>query len=747
MTHIQKKTVLKIKIFPVTISLVIFVLLICSSCAKEPGSEKSDKEKIVSRDLLEDFDMAEKVYATGRIDASDPDHSHHFLSGWYGPEKNIRWAQEKKSVLTFEAARTRNISLEVECRSIQPESQQKQRMSVLLNSNPLKTIELDPLFKTYRLSLPEKWIKIGKNTLIFKYGLAERPSNTTDSNDHRLLSAAFKTFKFLSPEKELSKEPEPFIVKKNGEIIHFPGSAFIFYVKASDKETLKVGLSRLPNNLRACLNISSDQSSHKHITFKKSKTQKISLEGFSSPYVKLAFSVEAKEKHSVSSEDFAIWSKIEISETVNKIEAPARLTELENKLKSKNFDVIYVVFDAFHAKHSPLYGYHRDTTPFLKKAGEKGVVFQNFYSNSPYTLASTGTLFTSRYPHEHGLAEKDNRINSKLPTLQQILSKHSISSYLITGQPWFSQGWGLSENFTQIYYNRYQMIFTQALTHIYSQPNKNKPKFIYIHTQPPHAPYLPPKEFRVFPLPENISFNPTPQNFRKIESGEIKATPDLLDYIESLYDANVLYADSLAEKIYDFFKENNLLDQTILIFTSDHGDACRMQHGKLGHNTTLFQEMIHIPFVVIFPEEMGINPSRPLIPSSVVDSSPTLLDLFGIKPDDGFKGKSLLPFIFSPEFKDSQVFLENLSGNRNQKGIIELPYKFISSPPNERLFDLVSDYSEKTNLRLERPVTAGYFRQLIQRHVSGQKLESETIDLEKLDEETRERLKSLGYIK
>jgi arylsulfatase A-like enzyme len=251
----------------------------------------------------------------------------------------------------------------------------------------------------------------------------------------------------------------------------------------------------------------------------------------------------------------------------------------------------------------------------------------------------------------------------------------------------------------------------------------------------------------VFPKPENISFIPNPQNFRKIESGEIKATDDLLDYIESMYDANVLYADSLAQSIYDFFKNNNLLEKTILIFTSDHGDASRMQHGKFGHNTTLFQEMIHIPFIMVFPENLGLSGIRPQIPASVVDASATVLKLFAISDDYGFKGKSLLPFIFSPELKDSQVFLENLSGSWDQKGIIDYPYKFISSPKNEMLFDLQNDYSEKVNLLSELPGAAGYFRQLIKVYSSGKKMESEKIDLEKIDKETRERLKSLGYIK
>ncbi|MFW6139725.1 MAG: sulfatase [Acidobacteriota bacterium] len=746
MIHTNKK-IFSEKLFSLSISLLIPLLLIFISCGGEPASEKSAQKVKISKNLLDNFDLLEKVHATSYINAADPEHNLHFVEGWYPPEENKRWAQDKKSELVFEAAQTKALSLEMECRSIQPKDSKKQKIDILLNSKPVKTIKLDSFFNIYRISLPDDLVKIGKNTLTFQYELASIPSDSLGTNDHRLLSVAFKYFKLLSHKKEFLKSSKPLLLKKDDEIIHSPGSAFIYYHRASDKEELEIGLSRLPKNIKAYLRISSDNSLHKHLVFKKKDFKKISLDRFSSRFINLAFYVEDQKKHTGSPEDFAVWSQIKISKPEKEINHQPELTELDKRLGSERLDVVYVVFDAFHAKHSSLYGYHRNTTPFLKKTGEQGIVFQNFYANSPYTLASTGTFFTSRYPHEHGLVEKDTRIHEKLPKLQEILLTHSISSFLITGQPWFSKGWGLSGGFTKLFYNQYQMIFLEALSSIYSGPRKDQLKFIYIHLHPPHAPYLPPKEFRLFPVPKNVSVSPTPQNFRKIESGEIKATDDLLDYIESMYDANVLYADSLAQSIYDFFKENDLLDQTILIFTSDHGDACRMQHGKLGHNTTLFQEMVHIPFVMVFPEKLDLGPSQPQIPASVVDAPSTILNLFGIPEDYGFKGKSLLPFIFSPEFKDSQVFLENFSGNRHQKGIIEPPYKFISSLKNEMLFDLKNDYSEKTNLLSEMPTTVDYFRQLIRFYTSGGMRESEKIDLEKIDKETRERLRSLGYIK
>jgi len=733
-----------------TVFFLTAVLVLSFSCQKKTTPEKQVSDKKISRNILKDFEILEKVYPTRYIEAADSDHNPYFISGWYPPEKNIRWAQGNQSILSFNATHIHDLTLEIKCRSIESEAPKKQKVKIFLNSKPVKTIKPDSFFDVYQISLPQKFLIIGSNTLTFKCKLAGRPSAFSDKDDTRLLSMAFEYFKFFHSKKELSGPSQPLSQNKSGEIIHFPQSAFTFYLKPSGKEELKASISRLPKNTTAHIRISSDEGTHKTIDFKKTDTKTTGLQNFSHPYLKLSFYMEAKRKHRGFPKDFVVWSKINILEPEKQVKPKPKLTELYQKLSSKKFDIVYIVLDAFHAKHSSLYGYHRDTTPFLKKIGEKGVVFQHFYANTPYTLASSGTFFTSRYPHEHGLIEKDTKLNSLLSTIPEILQEHSISSFLLTGHPWFSEDWGLSRGFTNIYFKKYNkkvITFTSSLKTLYSENKSEQQKFIYIHAHPPHAPYVPPKEFQIFPKPEYISFNPTPQNFRKIENGEIKVTDDLLDYIESMYDANVLYADSLAQDIYHFFKENNLLDHTILIFASDHGEACKMQHGKLGHNTTLFQEMVYIPFIMVFPEKLGLYPIDPQVPSSVVDASPTILELFGITNDYGFRGKSLLPFIFSPSYNSDHVFLENFSGKRQQKGIIEHQYKFISTKYSKMLFDIKNDYTEKDNLFLEMPTASGYFRQLIRSYSSPYMLKSEKIDLEKIDEKTKEQLRSLGYIK
>jgi len=711
------------------ISLIILISLF--SCRNENSANV---------DIIKNFDIAEKFFSTRHIDANAPTQNSHFISGWAPPKEERRWAHTDTSTLSFCTTELNDIDLEIKCRPIKLESKEKQTIKIFLNSSYLKTIKLEPMFSVYRVGLPHIHLIRGKNILTFKYKLTKRPKKVS-------IPAAFKYFKFIYPASKKIGPHKALLQKNEGKIFQQPGSLFLYYTKVPASGELKVNISRLSGNIEAHLEVSSEESQAKHVIFNKKGKKAISLKDFSEQYVKLSFFSKSRDRQRYSPKDFVVWSGINISRPVRKSKTNQELSAFQKKLRSGRFDIVYIVLDAFHAEHASLYGYSRETTPFLSKIGGQGVVFKNFFANSPYTLASTGTLFTSRFSHEHGLIDNDTKLNSSISTLPEILSKHAISTSLITELAWFSGSWGLTRGFTEIFFNKRRIKYTEALENIYSSEGVDKQKFIYIHAYPPHAPYLPPKKFRVFYPSETELISPTPQNFRKIEKGEIKANQDLLDYIEAMYDANILYADSIAREVYDFFKNHSRLEKTIMIFTSDHGDACKMQHGKLGHNSTLFAEMTHIPFVMVLPEGFNLKHIFVQNPSSVVDVPLTILDILGIDNDYGFKGRSFLPDVLSPDEKSSYVFLENLSGRREQKAIRDFQYKYILSPKAEMLFEIGSDPSEKINLWRKKPYTSGYFHQLIRHHFRQGIDETERVDLQKVDKEILKKLKTLGYIK
>lgn len=531
-----------------------------------------------------------------------------------------------------------------------------------------------------------------------------------------------------------------------------------YYYRLPSDCYLEVEIDKISDNFTANIELKSDKGNNLKINLNRVGAKKISLSQFSDQFVKFAFSddinTQKKSYDSCYNDGTVSWSKIAIS-TVSKNPREV-LTEQQGeglkefRSKVKNLDIIYIIFDAFNAKHSSLYGYERKTTPFLDKLAEKSVVFDNFYANHPYTLASTATLLTSRYSYEHGLIDKNHKLSAILPVLPEILTDNNMCSFLITGHAFFSEEWGLPRGFTKVFfddcYKRNTEKITKALDSIYESEWGQRRKFIYLHLIPPHDPYDPPEKYKVFTNSTHTPISPDACTLNKIQTGELQVTKNQLDYIKAMYDSNVLYADHIAKEIFEFIQKRNIHEKAIVMIASDHGEAF-MEHGYTTHNTTVYDEMIHIPLIISLPHEVYGIPKRVEHIASIIDITPTILDIFDIHSDLSLQGETLLPKIFSYRGETS-IYAETLI--TGQRCIRSLKYKFISCPKTGRqLYDIVQDPSERQNLFGQEAVISGYFMQKLRPKQARNETRPRSIkvDLNTLDIKTRQQLKELGYIK
>jgi arylsulfatase A-like enzyme len=107
------------------------------------------------------------------------------------------------------------------------------------------------------------------------------------------------------------------------------------------------------------------------------------------------------------------------------------LEESDNKRRP---NIVLIVVDTVRADHLPFYGYERNTAPFLSKLAEKGVVFENAFATSSWTLPSTASIFTSLYPREHGVDVWDTKRNSintmseRIDLLTEVLKAEGYTS-------------------------------------------------------------------------------------------------------------------------------------------------------------------------------------------------------------------------------------------------------------------------------------------------------------------------------
>ncbi len=725
------------------LALFFAIFFVACCCSDAP-------EHYIVSDVISNFDIAIKEMFPASIEIKEGVYDRKLITGWYPiRSNNVLFAAGEASELRFFSLDKAPLILSLRCRPVRPPEGVQQVISLFLNSTPIATLSLNPGWSEHEIALPSPALKLGENTLRFEYGYAAQAPGAPDNPNRRVLSVAFSDISFTEPESS----DVPTLHKVDGRILQSPGSTLVYYSTVPGSGRLQVRIDEMGKQTEAHVFVESDNQESVDVVLSRSGPAWIDLAGFAGEIVRLTFHAKSKS----GDEEPIVWSEIQIvdldgGEKSTGSKDEEALGEDHKKLSDQNYDVFYVVLDAFYAKHASLYGYSRQTTPFLEELAQEAIVFSNFFAHSPYTLASTGTLLTSKYPHQHGLTRTAAVLRPDLGSLPGILSGHAVESYLISDHTFLvSDEWGLARDFSEVikkgsYRNSLDEV-VDAVSALYKEANDENRKFVYLHLIPPHRPYDPPEELKIFDSPGN-EIDLTGPFLDDIEKGNYTPSQKELEYIAGMYDANVLYADTLVKEIVEFLEGRGLWDKTIFIVTSDHGESVRMEHGKLGHNTTLFDEMIHIPFVVRLPDHLELQNKTIESVSGIVDVAPTLLDLFGITTEEGFKGRSLLSDMFGRGRPSSEkyVFLEN-PGSK-QVGVRDQEHKYIASPEHRMLFELRTDPEERVNIYSAKPIAAGYYEQWVAKEYAPQsEPQEDRVRLDQLSEEQRKKLRELGYIR
>lgn len=229
-----------------------------------------------------------------------------------------------------------------------------------------------------------------------------------------------------------------------------------------------------------------------------------------------------------------------------------------------------------------------------------------------------------------------------------------------------------------------------------------KPYFAYIHLFPPHDPYRPRREFvGIF----DDGWTPIQKPAHFLGPG---AKEDYLNTQRGMYDETIAYVDSEFGRLYNFMQETNLLNNTYLVFTSDHGEM--FERGLRGHATsTLYEPIVHVPLLISKPGQQ--DRVDVYSPTSCVDLMPTLLHATGHPVPDWCEGEVLPNFGEAEPTSERPIFSVEAKSNPKQapltKGtisMVKVQHKLIhyfGYPGYERefeLYNLVDDPEEMENL-------------------------------------------------
>ncbi len=316
-------------------------------------------------------------------------------------------------------------------------------------------------------------------------------------------------------------------------------------------------------------------------------------------------------------------------------------------------DIFLFTVDTLRADHLPMYGYERDTAPWLAEVAARGVVFEHAQSSSSWTVPGVASFLTGMMPHQLGIFDPPNeprptptsfRVPDSAITLAERLKARGYATYAVTANAHLTEDMGYHQGFDE-YHNvgwaRLEKV-DQALRPLIPEiRDRTGPVFVWIHLFDPHDPYTLRKGFS----DRWTRDGPMRRELARSSMVKLRQRTDLrrggpeIETLEGLYDAEI--AASLAY-LGEVAQELGVEDDDVLLFTSDHGEEF-LEHGSLGHRYALFEETVRVPLVIAWPDQLP--PGRVAERVSVCDVVPTLAEAGGaaIGPDSGVSLRSLLP--------------------------------------------------------------------------------------------------------
>lgn len=249
--------------------------------------------------------------------------------------------------------------------------------------------------------------------------------------------------------------------------------------------------------------------------------------------------------------------------------------------------------------------------------------------------------------------------------------------------------------------------------------HREDPFFLYVGLEKPHNEMYAPKRFHdlydpaKMELPENRHFDRSRLPDTIYDNPGFPITDGLTDdqmrHATAAYYANVSYMDEQAGRVLDALDELGLADNTIVVYSSDHGE--HLFSHQMVHKMCFFEEAVRVPLILRIPGVTEAGTTRAQL-ASLLDLLPTFCDACGIAPPDGLDGKSLRPVITDNAPLRDAVCSEYYTAGIPERMIRTDRWKYVHSEGDlHQLYDLESDPHENVNL-IDDPAHAGIAKEL-----------------------------------
>jgi len=429
-----------------------------------------------------------------------------------------------------------------------------------------------------------------------------------------------------------------------------------------------------------------------------------------------------------------------------------------NRPAQERPNVLLISIDTLRADHLSCYGYARETSPYLDAFARDAVLFENAYAQASFTLTSHMSIFTSLFPTSHDVTE-GRKLSARVPLLAEVLKDAGYATLGFYGGYWLDPTYGFARGF-----DRYEQHHggeearEKTGSALAEMAGTDRPFFLFFHLMDVHSGplekkgqplYNAPPAYRDFFLP-HPELDTTRYLSRHIYEDRIALTEKERANVVAQYDGGILYADWIVGQLLQKTKELGLYEPMLIVVTSDHGESLG-DHGTFKGHGLLWENGLRVPLVVKLPNRHTTRAQwqdeRLRYRVQLIDIAPTILSVAHLDIPASVQGRSLLTA------GDRVVLAQRVRRRPGGTALVDGRYKLVGGGSKWSLFDLVADPDELHSLHARRPNLVRTMRgklKALSRELRNTRdlLAQEEADTPvMLDQDTREKLRALGYLK
>ena len=411
------------------------------------------------------------------------------------------------------------------------------------------------------------------------------------------------------------------------------------------------------------------------------------------------------------------------------------------KAPERSPNVLVITVDTLRADRLGCYGFDAARTANIDKLSREGIRVEHAVASAPITMPSHTSIFTGLDPPAHGVRDNGTYpVPAEIDTLAERLKSAGYQTQAFVSAEVLHSRYGLAQGFDGYddeLWNEVEATdfkrqersadktMDRVLQWLDGRPPSAEPFFLWVHLFDPHQPYNPP--------PAEARVTPTP------------------------YDGEIAFVDRQIGRLVEALNKKGALDESILVFTSDHGESLG-EHDEDTHAVFIYESTIRIPLIFRYPPKL---PAGRVHTQSVrsVDLMPTILGLAGQAPTK-VQGSDLSKALVSsnpppalPQYSES-LYPELAFGMAPLQGLRLDDWTYIRAPRAE-LYNRATDPTEARNLldaskdapgAAEAQRKAAELDQLLSKFVEDSRAFGFVSDAKPLDEDTVKMLQALGYM-